>query len=100
MVVALILKKFLYFRKKKHFLYFLKSKLFLYFQKWNPALFSPSWKNKKFHHEKVSYTLGNGGPEKVSYSFSKKVFLIFREKGTPKNSLYFRKRKPKETSYI
>ena len=78
--LALILKKFLYFLKRKLFLYFLKiklfiyffkRKLFLYFQKWNPAFFSPSSKNKKNPSEKISYASGNGNPEKTSYIFSK-----------------------------
>ena len=56
------IKKSLYFRKwnflaliLKKFLYFLKRKLFLYLQKWNPALFSPSSKNNKSHLKKNYY---------------------------------------------
>ena len=54
--LALMLKKllyflkrkfFLYFLKRKFFLYFLKRKLFLYFLKLNPSVFNPSMKNKR-----------------------------------------------------
>ena len=43
--------------------------------------------------EKKSYTSGNGGPEKVSYIFSKEnCSYISGKENPPKNSLYFRKR--------
>ena len=52
-------KNSLYYRKwnflaqiLKKFLYFLKRKLFWYFQKWNPAVFSRSLKNKRNHVRK------------------------------------------------
>ena len=61
--LALILKKILYFLKRKLFIYFLKRKLFMYFWKWNLAIFSPSLKNKRIHPRKqktdFSYILGN-----------------------------------------
>ena len=92
--LALILKKFLYF---------LKRKLFIYFWKWNPAFFSPSSKNKKIHPENISHTSGNGNLEKTYHIFSKenfsyisgngnpKKFLIVQETETIKTFLYFRK---------
>ena len=80
-------KNSLYFQKwnflallLKKFLHFLKRKLFLYSQKWNPALFSPSSKNKKIY------------PKKTSYIFLKrKLFLCFRKLRPRRNSLYLRK---------
>ena len=48
----------------------------------NSSLFSRSPKSKKIHPGKISYTSGNGNPEK---------FLMFQETETLKNFLYFRK---------
>ena len=73
----------------KKFLYFLKRELFLYFQK-NPTLFSPSKKNKnKIHPDKLSYTSGNGNPEKTSYIFLKESFSHILENGNPKTFFIF-----------
>ena len=95
--LALILKKSLYFLKRKLFLYFLKRKLFLYFRKWNPALFNPSSKNKKIHPEKISYTSGKGNPERLLIFSQKKAFLIFSETETLKKFFMFQEM---ELSYI
>ena len=73
----------------KKFLYFLKRKLSLYFQK-NPTLFSPSTKNKKkIHPDKLSYTSGNGNPEKTSYIFLNESFSHILENGNPKTFFIF-----------
>ena len=88
--LALIFKKFIYFLKRKFFLYFRKwnfltltLKNLWYFWKWNPALSSQSPKIKKIHSRKISYTSGNGKPQKSFYSFSKletlKNLFIFQE---------------------
>ena len=71
-------KNSLYFQKwnflaniLKKFLYFFKRKLFLYFQKWNPALFSQSSKNKRNPSQEketeLSYIFGNGPFEPQAY---------------------------------
>ena len=90
-------KKFLYFRKWNFlaliltkFLYFRKRRLFLYVQKWNPALFSPDLKNKNIYSEKnfLYFRKLLGASEKNSYVFlQRKLFL------------YFRKRKPRRKSF-
>ena len=69
----------------RNFLYFLKRKLFLYFGKWNFLIFQKTETPKKFlifqetelfhksengNPEKISYISGNGNPEKL---------LIFQE---------------------
>ena len=83
-------KNCLYFGKWNFLALILKR--FLYFRKLNPALFSPSSKNKKIYPDKISYTLGNGHPEKTSYTFSKGSFSFILGNGNPeKNSLYFSK---------
>ena len=63
-------KNSLYFRKwnflaliLKKIVYFLKRKPFLYFQKWNTAHFTPSSKNKRNAPDKISYISGNGNLE-------------------------------------
>ena len=90
-------KKFLYFRKWNFlaliltkFLYFRKRRLFLYVQKWNPALFSPGLKNKKIYSEKnfLYFRKPFGASEKNSYVFLKRKLF-----------LYFRKRKPRRKSF-
>ena len=87
------IKKSLYFRKwnflaliLKKFLYFLKRKLFLYLQKWNPALFSPSSKNNKSHLQKNYYI-----SEKWKFLTSKSKNLLYFLKRRP--SLFFGKQK-------
>ena len=72
------LKNFWYFFLE-NFLYFLKRTLSLYSSKWNPALFSPSSKNKKIWQEKISYTSGNGDPQKLLVLCKKKTVLKFPE---------------------
>ena len=74
-------KKFLYFRKWNFlaliltkFLYFRKRRLFLYVQKWNPALFSPGLKIKKSTPRKTSYT------QKTFRGFRKKFLCFSQEK--------------------
>ena len=42
---------------------------------------------KNIHPEKISYTLGNGNPEKTSDILSKKAVLMFRENGNLKKFL-------------
>ena len=92
MIVALILKKFGYFFKRKFFLYFLKRKLFLYSQKRNPALFTPNSKNKGNPPRENFLYLKKQKPQEISYIFSKESCSYFSGNRDPeKNYLYFKR---------
>ena len=73
----------------KNFLYFLKRKLFLYFPKWNTTLFSPSPENKSIQQEKISYTSGNENLKKFIAFCQNKASLIVQETETLKKLLIF-----------
>ena len=45
-------------------------------------------KTKKIHPEEISYTSGNGNPDKVSYIFSKENFSYISENRNPEKILY------------
>ena len=45
-----------------------------------------------FQEMHLSYILGNGNPEKISYFLERKLFFYFEKRKSRKNSLYFRKR--------
>ena len=64
-------KLFLYFLKRKFCLYFLKRKLFLMFRKWNSALFSPRTKNEKNPPQQNFLYFRKRKHHKISYIFSK-----------------------------
>ena len=82
-------KNSLYFRKwnflalvlNKKILICSQKKVFLIFPEMNPALFTP---------RKISYTSGNGNPEKASFIFSKESFYYILGNGNHKNFFIFR----------
>ena len=77
--VALILKKFLYF---------LKRKLFLYFRKWNPALFTTSLKNKRNPPREESLYFRKQKTRKKSCIFSKENCSYISVNGYSKKTSY------------
>ena len=86
--LALILKKFLYFLKRQLVLYFLK-KSFSYISGNGSTQFSvQAQKIKEIHLRKISYTLGNGNPEKISYIFAKENFSDISWNRNPQKILY------------
>ena len=94
------IKKILIFSQKKAFLIFPEMKPCTFQRKLEKSKKSTP---RKFIKRKLSYTSGNKPPDKISYNFSKKNFLIFWKTETPKkffifqetetlkNALYFRK---------
>ena len=65
------------------------TKKILTFPKLKHSIFSAQdRKIKKNHREKISYTSGDGNPDKIYYIFSKKAVLIFRETENLKKKIY------------
>ena len=53
---------------------------------------SHAQKMKEIHPIKISYTLANGNPQKISYNFfNRNLLLSFRKTEPRKNSSYFRR---------
>ena len=84
-------KNSLYFRKwnflalvlNKKILICSQKKVFLIFPEMNPALFTP---------RKISYTSGNGNPEKASFIFSKESFYYILGNGNHEKLFYISER--------